>query len=310
MPKRSLLACLLAGALLLLPACRGADVAGESSSSRQESAVNPNFPVTVGGAVIEDAPQSVVSLSPSLTELTCDLGYAKLLVGVSDYCTREDGELQGITRVGTVLNLDIGAVKRLAPDLLLTSAPLSQADDEALRALGVPVALLPRAQSVDALPELYAEVGRALGGAPVGEDIGRTLWDEQLQRLEDVRARVAALGDIPPEVCYLRALPLIMATGDTFEHDLLTSAGFRGSGEAYTGWAYPDEKKAELMPDLLVYDKSIDAAVFVENTVYNTTPAYKSGKLIPVDMDVVERQGVAMLRFLEELVSAAEMKTS
>lgn len=310
MQKTRVPALAMALLLFLLPGCKRAEQGEPQSSTSSETAsvTDANFPATVGGVVIEAAPESVVSLSPSLTGLVCDLGYAPLLVGISDYCTRDGGQLANITRVGTAVNLDIGAVKRLAPQVLLTSAPLSPADGEALRRLGVQVALIPRANSVDALPELYAEVGRALGGTPRGEDIAQKLCAEQLARLDAVRTRVQALGETPPEVCYLRELPLTVATGDTFEHELLTRAGFRVSGEAYTDWTYPDDKKAELLPDILVYDNAIDAASFVENTTFNTTPAYKNGKLIPAAMDVVERQGAAMFAFLEELASAAEMQ--
>lgn len=86
---RSLLRLLPSLALLLsviLAAGSGCSLLGgdssssDSQSSSSESLSESNgYPVTVSEVIVTGRPDKVLSLSPSLTEILCDLGYADRL---------------------------------------------------------------------------------------------------------------------------------------------------------------------------------------------------------------------------------------
>ena len=66
-------------------------------------------------------PERIVSLVPSMTESLFDLGLGGAVVGVSDYCTRPEGRLTGISRVGGPRTVDIAQALALHPDLVIAN---------------------------------------------------------------------------------------------------------------------------------------------------------------------------------------------
>ncbi len=57
----------------------------------------------------------IVSLVPSITELLCDLGLACALVGRTGFCIHPRETLRAIPKVGGTKDVDLDAVRRLAP---------------------------------------------------------------------------------------------------------------------------------------------------------------------------------------------------
>jgi len=63
----------------------------------------------------------VVSLTCSNTEIVCALGLSHLLVGIDDHSDHPEDVVAALPRVGPDLQIDIDAVARLEPDLVLAS---------------------------------------------------------------------------------------------------------------------------------------------------------------------------------------------
>ena len=98
---------------------------------------------------------------------------------------------------------------------------------------------------------------------------------------------------------------MVMATGDTFEGELLENAlGIENDAAAYEHWQYPSEKAVDLYPDVIFYDKSIDKDYFAGTQVYNTTDAYKQGRMYSFDALPFERQSGRMITELEHMAQA------
>lgn len=57
----------------------------------------------------------IVSLVPSITELVCDLGLAKQLVGRTGFCIHPRESLRAIPKVGGTKDVDLDHVRRLQP---------------------------------------------------------------------------------------------------------------------------------------------------------------------------------------------------
>ena len=84
------------------------------------------FPVTRtddrGRSVTLSArPERIVSLVPSQTELLSDLGLQQEVVGVTRFCERPDHWREEKTVVGGTKQVDIDAVRDLAPDFVLAN---------------------------------------------------------------------------------------------------------------------------------------------------------------------------------------------
>ena len=91
------------------------------------------MPVLESLTELSRIPARIVSLVPSMTESLFDLGLGGAVVGVSDYCTRPEGELEGISRIGGPKTIDAAQVLALHPDLVIANR--EENDKEAVLAL-------------------------------------------------------------------------------------------------------------------------------------------------------------------------------
>ena len=82
------------------------------------------------------SPQRIVSVLPSLTESVCALGACSRLVGVDRY-SNWPASVKNLPQVGGGLDLNIEAIVRLKPDVVL--AAMSSRAGERLEALGIKV---------------------------------------------------------------------------------------------------------------------------------------------------------------------------
>ncbi|WP_312642711.1 helical backbone metal receptor [Hydrogenoanaerobacterium sp.] len=306
MKIKRLIALLLAFAMLLiLPACSkngGASGSEEDVSESEQMDESGNFPVKFEKARIKAAPERVVSLSPALTEIICDLGYFDKLAGVSDYCTYEDEDVESLTKVGTINAPDLDSIQSAKPDVVVAASPFAEADLVKLQQMNAVVVILPRAKNMQELKTLYTDIGRIFEGETDGAAKGKALFQEQNARVEEILSKVeAATINKQPQAAYLRLIPLTLATGDTFEGQLLEAIGFQNSAAAYGEWIYPQDKAVDLMPDILFYDKAIGIEGIKSSQIYNTTPAYANSKCFEYDLEVFERQGVRMFDMLEDM---------
>ena len=135
------------------------------------------------------APQRIVSLLPSLTEMVCALGQCQRLVGVDRY-SNFPPSVRSLAQVGGGLDPNIEAIVALQPDVVLMST--SSRSGERLRALGIAVVSLE--------PKTHADVGRTL------EALGQLLDVPDAQRIwRTIDAAVsAAAQSLPPRVRHTR----------------------------------------------------------------------------------------------------------
>ncbi|HVK95925.1 MAG TPA: helical backbone metal receptor [Noviherbaspirillum sp.] len=63
----------------------------------------------------------IVSLVPSITELLCDLGLAKWLVGRTGFCIHPAEAVRGIPKVGGTKDVNLDKIRQLAPTHLIVN---------------------------------------------------------------------------------------------------------------------------------------------------------------------------------------------
>lgn len=304
MNVKKLLAILLA--ILLIGtsvACGQKERGGEDFSSAPEGELDPNWPVVLGDIRIPEKPRAAVSLSPALTEVIFELGAEGQLAGVSDFCDYPAGA-DGLPRCGTAAMPNFDELSDIRPDVVFSSAALSEADTVRFQQMGAEVVVLPRANSMDELRSIYMNMAIVLGGLEDGDQNGCDTFGALEKRYDALTAAAASvtakLGGV-----YLREAPLMMATGDTFEGKLLASIGIKNDAAEYINWEYPTDQAVNLYPDIIFYDAEIDPEYFAGTQVYNTTDAYKQGRMYPVDSIAFERQSGRMIAELEKMFTEA-----
>lgn len=175
-------------------------------------------------------PSRIVSLLPSNTELLAALSATDRLVGVTANDTYPPEVVQ-LPKVGD-MTINGEAVLLLKPDLVLAS-PYHEDVVALLRRSGVPVLLIPEAQSLTDIVTALREVGQAIGAEDkahrVEAHLTALLKRYPLQQAESSRAPRVWLEIAPPPELYT-------AGGNTFLGEALSRAGGRNIARDQSGW--------------------------------------------------------------------------
>ena len=214
---------------------------------------DPNFPVELNlrekTVTIGEKPTAVVSLSPAITNTLLDMGMEEALAGVSQYCLSLPGA-QGLQNCGTAQNVDLEAVKALAPQILFTDTPLLSQQLTALYQMNVEVVEITRPESIGAIEERQLLLAQALYGKEEGFQRGQAYQKQYHSRWEDIMEPLARWSQ---ENNSLTAILLAysnttMATGDTFEGSLLEQLAFINLGDSGFNWQYQPKEGESLSP--------------------------------------------------------------
>ncbi len=162
------------------------------------------------------APERIVSLVPSLTELVWWLGCGDALRGRTRFCEEPAGEIEVVPTIGGTKNPDIEAITAIEPDLVIANREENRREDvEALEAAGLNV-LLTDPNSVDEALAMIAGIGEALGREA-----------EAAGLVGEVRAAVAEGSGERRTALFVPIWrnPLMGLGRDTYGHSVLEAAG-------------------------------------------------------------------------------------
>lgn len=177
------------------------------------------FPLTIrdaGGRLVRitAAPQRVVSLAPSITEILLALGHDRQLVGISDADDYPPGRIAGRPRVGGVV-INIEKVLSLQPHLVVGVHSLQRDQLDRLAQAGLPVLAL----DATTLEETVAQI-RLLGRVTGRQTQARHL-------AAGLERRAASVQPSGSRLVYIEVWhePVTAAGGGTLIDDLVRRAG-------------------------------------------------------------------------------------
>ncbi len=167
---------------------------------------------------LNEPPQRIVSLVPSVTELICHLGGAARLVGVTRFCEEPADVVARLPRLGGTKSPARDGVAALRPDLVvLNSEENRRADFDALESAGHRV-FVSFARSVE---ETVASVERL--GEALGLDSTSAALAAEIRRAHQTAC--SANGRRARVFCPIWRQPWMSFNRDTYCHDLLAAAG-------------------------------------------------------------------------------------
>ncbi len=172
----------------------------------------------LGRAVtVPDAPQRIVSLVPSQTELLFDLGVGARVVGVTKFCIHPKAARKTVAVIGGTKQFDFEKIAALNPDLILGNKEENYAAGIELLAADYPVWLSDIVTLSDA-QRMIRDVG-----VLVNAEAKAAVLDAEIATGFDTLSATSG-----PRVLYLiwRG-PWMGAGAGTFIHEMLTAGGFR-----------------------------------------------------------------------------------
>ncbi len=247
-------------------------------------------------------PRRVVSLAPSCTETLIELGLSDRLVGISDYCPDLPAGARAV-RVGGLVNLNVEAILKLRPDLVLTVQNDEDRSLATLRRQGVAV----WARDPQSLEEVFESIA-ALAELFQAAERGTSLVADLRARVERVRADdIAARADGPagaPRVYVEVDHPPCWTIGRrSFVHDaLLAAGGVNVFGDVERGYVQvSQEELAARAPDWVLVLHPIEAPL-AQRAELSGLDAVKQGRVIAdFDRDSLLRSSPRLVRGIELL---------
>lgn len=249
--------------------------------------------------ILEEQPQRIVSLAPSITETLYYLGLGDRVVGVTQF-SYYPPEATLKPKVGSYVDVNVEKILTLSPDLVIGTKDGNEAEKVYLLDEAGIAAFIVNPRNVREAIETVATVGR-LCGIP---EKGVALSLQLSKRVDDIVEKTR--GRRKPRVfVQINLKPIMTVNKNTFLHDLIQLAG----GENMTQdepITYPRisleeviRKKAEV-----IIISSMDRGGQFEEAKrewerWTTIPAVMTKRVHLVDSDLIDRPSPRIVEGLE-----------
>ncbi|MDE4084367.1 ABC transporter substrate-binding protein [Planococcus maritimus] len=240
----------------------------------------------------EQAPETIVSLIPSNTEIVFALDAGDQLVGVTDYDNYPEAA-QDIERVSDSVEFNAEKIIQLDPDVVLAystgEAPpaLSQLEDA-----DIPVFVIESATSFD---EVYGDIEQ-IASILAKEEKGAEVIEGIQTQIEDVQERLAAVEEQKEVYVEISPSPEIYTTGkSTFMQEILDHAQVTNAFEDLEGWpSISEEEVITRDPEVILTTVSYveDAVGDIEaRDSWSAVEAIENDEVHFIDSDITSRPG-------------------
>lgn len=257
---------------------------------------------------LDGAPERIVSLAPSVTEILFAVGAGPQVVGVTKYCTYPP-EADALPEIGgfSTKSISLEAIVGLQPDLVVAGTASQQPIVEQLEQLGLPVVVL-APQSIE---EVYANIAQA-GYLTGHAEQGAAVVDQMRGRIEAVAVKVASLpAEARPTVFWeVTDEPLMTVGPETFIGQLIDLVGATNSFADATE-DYPQvnaetvlarDPQVILGPDSQGMQLSLEA--IRQRPGWADLRAVRDDRVYLLDGDIVSRPGPRLAEAAEALAAA------
>lgn len=260
---------------------------------------------------LEETPERIVSLAPSITEMLYGLGLGERVVGVTSFCdypheVPEKVETGDLDTIGSIVEPNIEKIVELDPDLVVAANINPVEDVERLRELDLTVAGFAPI-NLDATFSAMERAGKLTGFQAEAEEV---IQDMQA-RLQQIEELVAEQEEEPAVFYEIWNDPLQTAGAGTFIDDIIRTAGGQNLGaEAGEGWPQYSLETL-IMEDPKVYvstphsgEGQVSIESIKERDNFDALTAVQEDRVHLVDQDKLSRPGPRVIDGLIEITEA------
>ena len=262
---------------LALVGCKEIDENIEVETVTQTEAPELPYPVEIGAFVFKNAPETLVSLSPALTEIICELGFSDVLIGRSSYCTYPES-ISEINTMGSSANPDVAAISQAAPALLISQSPIAKKDIVTIEAAGTRVMIMPSPSSVDELYSNYVSISAIFSGKLNADSDGKKATLPLKNALSEAENSIGSY-------VYILDSYLSVANDTTFIGDFMSHFGQNAVSD--DAISLSSDELRELNPEYVFIASPVSYTKFCEK--FDELDAVKNDHVIVIDKDIQER---------------------
>ncbi|MGM0845246.1 MAG: ABC transporter substrate-binding protein [Bacillota bacterium] len=313
-------------ALLLAMLLSIAVIAGCGNNGVNENAADTNqaeegqteeqsaFPVTITDAadnevVIEEEPNKIVSLIPSNTEISYELGLGDKVVGVSDFDNYPPEAAQKEMIGGMEFNVE--KIISMTPDIVLAHGSVLSSASEGLQQLrdaGITVLVVNDAKSFEEVYTSIDMIGKATGAVEEAEETIAKMKENLLT----VKNKASQVSEEDKRSVFIEVAPapeIYTPGSNTFMDEMLSLINVNNAAGEQDGWVQMNEEAIiALNPDVIIttygyYTENPKESVLTREGWGDVT-AIQNENVHDVHSDLVTRTGPRLVQGVEELAKA------
>ena len=289
-----------------------ASCGGTSTSTTDTAAVTADvYPVTVGDLTLEAQPVSIISLSPTATEMLYAIGAGSQVVAVDEY-SNFPAEAVALGTKLSGFEPNIEAISSYSPDLVIVSYDPGTLVEQ-LGTLNIPVFVAGAAMSLENVYEQIEQLGVLTGHSQAAIEVSKTLQTG----IEDA---VASVKFSEPPLSYYYELDntYYSVTSNTFVGQIFNLFGMRNIADnVESGNDYP-QLSAEVIvssdPDFIFLADTKccaqDATTVAARDGWGGLKAVTANQVVELDDDVASRWGPRVLELITAIRDAVAAATS
>ncbi|GAA4915945.1 ABC transporter substrate-binding protein [Streptomonospora salina] len=306
MPSARRLSAALLLAALTLSACGGPQNSGQDQDPSESQ--DAGFPVTVedasGEVTLESAPERIVSLTPSVTEMLFAIDAGDQVTAVDEH---SDHPEEAPTTDLSGFEPSVEAIVEYEPDLVVLARNAAETADQ-LKEVDVPVLILPSAADLDQAYDQMRTLGEATGNADRAGEVADRVESDVDAIVEETTAEIGE-----SDLTYYHELDsgMYSVTSETFIGQVYDRFGLQNIADSTedTAGGYPQlsaEYVVDQNPDLVFLAYPGEGAVedLGERPAFDSIDAVSDGDVVHLDPDIASRWGPRVVD-LAESVSAA-----
>ncbi len=297
----------LAACLPAVPASAPAPAPPASVVPKADSAEQASFPMTVTDAAgrqvtLQKAPERIISLAPSNTEILFAIGLGDRIVGVTTYCDYPE-EAKTKPKIGGTATVNLELVVAAAPDLVLGTNTHAKKIVPELESKGLTAIVLDPGNMEDVLTAI-TQVGQITGRTKEAEAV----VGQMKARIKEIEGKVAT-AKTTPRVFWEVTRELVTPAPTSFIGDMIIRAG--GSNVVKdTSIKWPRISQEVVIasdPEVIIigdHTEQVTPQEISGRPGWRVLSAVKAGRLVPVNPDLVNRAGPRVVDGFEMVARA------
>lgn len=250
---------------------------------------------------LEKAPEKIVSLSPSNTEILFAIGAGDKVVGVTSYCDYPE-QAKSVEKIGTFEGPNLELIQTVKPDVVLAGGYIQEDLIASLEQLNIPV-VSTEATDFSSIFDSIALIGKVTGNDANAEAVVKGMKD----KIADIQSKVK--DKAPKSVFYVVWTdPLTTAGGGTFINDMIKTAGGINTAEKVEYWAkYSTEELTKDNPEYLFSSKfatndGVTMDFYKNSPIFKNLDSVKNGKVyLMSDDNIVSRAAPRVVEAIAEM---------
>ena len=131
---------------------------------------------------VKHNPQTVVSLSPGITEILFDLGVGNKIIGRTKFCNYPPQALE-IPSIGGITDASLEQIISLQPQIVITSSMVRKDMVESIEKAGINIICLPERSNVEGVFNTLEILGKIFSK----EEIADSLINNMKEELNDIK---------------------------------------------------------------------------------------------------------------------------